>query len=239
MGVGGAIILVMTSTPLVTPQSARFSIPQSSIASSVRASLLKRSSIYDKNLNRTKGAETSLSAFFFLFSELIQNVQRQVQAIPDLERKLNEHGYRVGQRSLELIIWRDRNSKRETRILSLLQFIHTFIWKSLFAKTADDLERSTENDDECMTVYYVFELISADMIYDNDPLVNRFISVPKEMSSLNCGAFVAGIIEAVLDGSQFPSRVTAHSSPTEAFPQRTVFLIKLDKSVLEREQFLK
>jgi hypothetical protein len=62
------------------------------------------------------------------------------------------------------------------------------------------------------------------MLIDNDPMVSSYISVPKEMSQLNCAAFVAGIIEAVLDGCLFPSRVTAHSVPTDQYPGKTVFL---------------
>ena len=38
------------------------------------------------------------------------------------------------------------------------------------------------------------------MIIDNEPLVNTYISVPKEMSQLNCAAFVAGIVEGVCAG---------------------------------------
>lgn len=45
------------------------------------------------------------------------------------------------------------------------------------------------------------------MISDNEPLVNKFISVPKDMGQLNCGAFVAGIIEGVLEGSAFVSHL--------------------------------
>lgn len=31
----------------------------------------------------------------------------------------------------------------------MLQYIQNVIWKYLFNKVADNLERSTENDDEC------------------------------------------------------------------------------------------
>jgi transcription termination factor NusB len=44
-----------------------------------------------------------------------------------------------------------------------------------------------------------------DMISDNEPLITRFISVPKDFSQLNCGAFVAGIIDSMLEGAQFVS----------------------------------
>jgi trafficking protein particle complex subunit 5 len=36
-----------------------------------------------------------------------------------------------------------------------------------------------------------------------------------------------------------PARVTAHNTPTADFPQRTTILIKLEKTVLEREEVLK
>ena len=43
------------------------------------------------------------------------------------------------------------------------------------------------------------------MVNEADPLVNKFISVPREMGSLNCAAFVAGVIKGVLDGAGFVS----------------------------------
>ena len=42
-------------------------------------------------------------------------------------------------------------------------------------------------------------------IIEKEPLVNTFISVPKDKGSLNCAAYVAGMIEAVLCGSNFVS----------------------------------
>jgi hypothetical protein len=96
-----------------------------------------------------------------------------------------------------------------------------------------------------------------DMIIDNDPPITRYISIPKDMDQLSCSALTAGIVEAVLDGLGFvsdqllvlnhiltldsfqPARVTAHSVPMPNFPHRTLILIKLDQSVLEREEALK
>ncbi|CAJ0765738.1 20673_t:CDS:2 [Entrophospora sp. SA101] len=179
--------------------------------------LVRRVSIVDRNLNKTRGTEVSLSAFAFLFSEMLQYAQKHVLAIQDLERKLNDFGYRVGTRLLELIVFREKNSKRETRVLGILYFIHTTVWKTLFGKQADSLEKN--------------------MISDNDPVINKYISVPKEISHLNCNAFLAGIVEAILDGAQFPSRVTAHSVPIEGFPLRTTILIQLDKEIIESEKF--
>ncbi|KAI9229387.1 MAG: NO signaling/Golgi transport ligand-binding domain-containing protein [Piptocephalis tieghemiana] len=157
---------------------------------------------------------------------MLQYTQNRVHGIQDLERKLNEFGYRVGLRALELVMLREKNPRRETRILGILYFINASIWKALFGRQADSLEKSTENDDEYM-------------ISDNDPVISRFISVPKELSQLNCASFVAGIVEAVLDGCQFPARVTAHSLPTESAPYKTTILIKFDRQVMEREERLK
>ncbi|CAO0798615.1 unnamed protein product [Mucor circinelloides] len=197
---------------------------QSSVYSEQRITRAK--SILEKNLNKSKGAEVSLSAQTFLFSEMLQYAQKRVNGIQDLERKLNEFGYRVGSRVLELLAWREKVAKREIKVINVLYFIHSTVWKALFGKQADSLEKSTENEDEYM-------------ISDNEPVLTRYISVPKELSQLNCNAFVAGIVEAVLDGCQFPARVTAHTVPQDGFPQRTTILIKLDKEVLEREELLK
>lgn len=186
----------------------------------------KRPDIYARNLQRAAKSESSLSAMSFLFSALVQQVQKSVTGIPELERKLSDHGYRIGQRCLELYTYRDiKNRKRETRLLGILQWVYTILWKNLFGKTADSLEKSREANDEYM-------------ISDNDPIINKFISVPKEMQALNCAAFVAGVVEGCMDGSLFPCKVTAHSVPTDQFPNRTVFLVKLEQSVLDREDYL-
>lgn len=102
---------------------------------------------------------------------------------------------------------------------------------------------------------------STDMIIDNEPLVTKFISVPKELQSgLSCAAFLAGLVEAILDASlcvgplllqrcsnqsssrtinaKQPARVTAHSMPENGYPIRTVILIKIDKTVADRERIL-
>ncbi|KAF9089561.1 TRAPP subunit trs31 [Mortierella sp. GBA35] len=197
----------------------------SSSASSIYAKR-NTTNILERHLNKTRGTEVSVNAFAFLFSEMLQYTQKRVNGIQDLERKLNELGYRVGIRALDLLVWRDKNSKRETRVLGMLYFIHTTVWKTMFGKQADSLEKSTENEDEYM-------------ISDNDPMVSKFISIPKDVSQLNCGAFMAGIVEAIMDGCQFPSRVTAHTVPIEGYPLRTTILIKLDREVLEREDQLK
>lgn len=148
-------------------------------------------------------------------------------------RRLNVQGHPIGLKLLDLLLYREppRTQTRPLHIIALLQFITTVLWKHLFSRPADALERSSnpETPDEYM-------------ISDNEPLVNQYVSVPKEMSQLNCAAFVAGIIEGACDGSGFPARVTAHSvgkgEEGELWPGKTIFLVKFQPEVVEREGYL-
>jgi hypothetical protein len=177
--------------------STRFSLP--SIPTTPNAQTKPagvRPNIYDRNLNKTRITEVSGAAFTFLFSEMVQYTQKRVSGINDLERRLNTLGYRIGTRVLELMVWRaeaaSKAPKREIRFLPALMSIHTQVWRAVFGKPADAIEKSVENADEYM-------------IIDNDPLIERYISVPKDMSQLSCSSFTAGIVEAVLDGLGFVS----------------------------------
>lgn len=105
---------------------------------------------------------------------------------------LLELGKDVGIRVIDLYFVRERNSKRETKLINMLLFIKTTLWKCLFGKEAEKLEHA--NDDE--RTYYIIE---------KEPLVNKFISVPKDKGSLNCATFSAGIIEGVLTNCGFVS----------------------------------
>ena len=112
---------------------------------------------------------------------------------------------------LELNVWRTESTskapKREIKFLPALMSIHTQIWRAVFGKPADAIEKSVENDDECMFLTScpcpVVERTFLDMIVDNDPPITRNISVPRDMSQLSCSSFTAGIVEAVLDGLGF------------------------------------
>ncbi|KAH1226591.1 Trafficking protein particle complex subunit 5 [Glycine soja] len=203
------------------------------------------SNVLDKPLTKGK-QEVSLSAFAFLFSELVQYNQTQVDNIGELERRLEDAGYAVGARVLELLCHRDKGNRRETRLLGILSFVHSTVWKVLFGKiwcyrpephieciscenysiprhVADSLEKGTEHEDEYM-------------ISEKELLVNKFISIPKDMGTFNCGAFVAGIVRGVLDGAGFPAVVTAHFVPMEGQQRpRTTILIKFAEEVLQRE----
>lgn len=186
--------------------------------------------IYTRPLNRTKTSEISKAAFAYLFSEMITYAQRRVTGIQDLEKRLNAQGHPIGLKLLDLLLYREppRSQTRPRTIIELLHLIKLQLWQHLFGRAADRLERSSNEDTP-----------EEYMIIDNEPLVNSFISVPRDMSQLNCAAFVAGIVEGVCDGAGFPARVTAHTvAEGELWPGKTVFLVKFEGSVLERETYL-
>ncbi|KAJ5973512.1 hypothetical protein N7481_010722 [Penicillium waksmanii] len=134
--------------------------------------------------------------------------------------RLNEQGYPLGLRLLDLLFYRSTSTSssalsssstsssppnRPLRILPLLHLIHGPLWRLLFQRSADALEHSV---------------------------------VPREMNMLNCAAYIAGVIEGVCDGCGFEAKVSAHNQPTEMWPSRTVFLLRFGDSVMEREKVL-
>lgn len=179
----------------------------------------KPRSALDRPLPMRGKNEVGLSAFAFLFSEFIQYSQQRVSTAEELEHKLEEAGVGVGHRALELGCLREKSSRRETRMLGILQFITSTVWKMLFGSAAKDsvsLEKSVDNEDEFMIV-------------EKQPIVTTYISG----GPCSCAAFVAGIVRGVLEGAQFPAQVTAHEDD-----ERTVILIKFDREVIERENRL-
>ena len=149
--------------------------------------------------------------------------------------RLNEQGYPLGLKLLDLLLYRSSPAgsssasttpaSRPLRLLPLLTLLTTKLYPLLFSRPADSLEQSTTNPAEYM-------------IIDNTPLTNQYISVPKEMNQLSCAAYIAGIIEGVCDGAGFECGVSSHNQGTEVWPNRTVFLIRFDERVLEREKEL-
>ena len=86
--------------------------------------------------------------------------------------------------------------------MNILQFVSASVWKSLFGKNADSLERSVENGDEFM-------------IIDYEPLTSTYCSVPPDLGQLSADAYISGIICGVLHGAGFDARVTAHNVALE------------------------
>jgi len=61
-----------------------------------------------KNSRGTGEGSISLSAFSYLYSELVQYHQGRVASISELERRLESSGYGVGFRVLELLALRSK-----------------------------------------------------------------------------------------------------------------------------------
>ncbi|KAG7820562.1 hypothetical protein KL909_004434 [Ogataea angusta] len=193
-----------------------------------------RSSIYDRNLHRARH-DISVSSLSFLFMEMVSMNLNQAKSLIELERKLNNLGYSIGTKVLELASLRENFnnnltssgksnvSKREIKVLDILHFITSVIWPSLFEKPADNLEKSSESNCQYM-------------IIDNAPVLMKYISVPKEYEGLNCEAFVAGIVEGILDSTFFKCEVSAHTVPVEGHLGRTVYLINFDEELIARLQ---
>jgi hypothetical protein len=83
-------------------------------------------------------------------------------------------------------------------------------------KDAVSLEKSVDHDDEFMIV-------------EKQPFVATYIS----SAPCSCSAFAAGVVRGVLEGAQFPARVSAHDEDS-----RTVILIKFAPEVVGRENRL-
>lgn len=79
----------------------------------------------------------------------------------------------------------------------------------------------------------------SDYLFEDEPLVNRFISVPKEQSNLNCAAFMAGVVEAFLCGVQFVSTVSLLKLNTHTLSLSSLVKSKLFLSKSRRQQHLK
>uniref|UniRef100_A0A915NGC1 Trafficking protein particle complex subunit 5 n=1 Tax=Meloidogyne floridensis TaxID=298350 RepID=A0A915NGC1_9BILA len=85
---------------------------------------------------------------------------------------------------------------------------------------------------EVKIILPIFKLIFKDFLIEKEPMVNTFISLPKDKGSLNCASFIAGIIEAFLAESNFPCRVTAH------WHMGTAYMIEFEEQVITRENII-
>jgi len=167
----------------------------------------------------------NVSMYALLFSEIVQYCLTRVQSTTGLERKLSDIGFRIGRRSLELVAIREKSWKRETRVVNILTFVMSKLWRFLFGKEVDTLKKVSGSD----VAYYIEE---------RDPLVNNFVSIPEDYGSMNCAAFVAGIISGVLNSSGFPAKVNVYSRelPERSYPPLTIYYIEFDESVRLREK---
>lgn len=81
-----------------------------------------KSAILERSLTRPK-TEVSLSAFALLFSEMVQYCQSRVYSVSELQARLADMGQSVGASMLDVLVLREKNGKRETKVLNILLFI--------------------------------------------------------------------------------------------------------------------
>ncbi|CAI2381857.1 unnamed protein product [Moneuplotes crassus] len=175
--------------------------------------------MYAKSISKPK-PEINLSCFSFLFSEIFQYLSKNDKE-KDIEQSLIDFANPIGERVLELAMYREKTKgKRYTNIVDVLHFIRGPVWKLLFGKMAEDLQQSSEDED----VYFIKDLC---------PITNKYTCT---RDSINCAAFIAGIIEGVLCSIDFPAKVVPHfAEDDDEFTDSTLFQIKFTKGALEYE----
>jgi hypothetical protein len=161
-------------------------------------------------------SQVSLSAFAFLFAELVRDAQERVASVAELESELTDLGYDLGWRLLELVSWRDRGGRRETKVAQFLGMVSTTVWKAVFGRAADGVQ--------------FIQRDAQFFIRDSDPITNRFFSTEEQSSyksGLNLAAFSAGILKGMLHAAGFPGDVEAHAyRPSPSEPMITALLVK-------------
>jgi hypothetical protein len=188
----------------------------------------------------TPKPEFPLSTFAFLFAEIVHYHQSQVSSDEELEERLHQAGVPVGMKYLELIAFRQgpKATKREllgnntpvNHAVSVLQFVYSVMWKSLFKRTATGLVKGPDDDNR--EIY----------LLDNDPITNKFISTGSGGGSSggggpngdgndiqanegpHCGAFLAGLIQGAMLAMGVDCTVTASWDQTHT---QTVFVVKV------------
>jgi hypothetical protein len=127
--------------------------------------------------------KVSLSAFSFLFSEVIQYSYAKAATTSEFQQRylklcskislfsLFSLGYRVGARAFETCNFKDNAAKREIKVVKMLvcfcfspthfsfspqRFVSVTIWKYLFGKEADHLEKVVDKPECIFIVFDVF-----------------------------------------------------------------------------------
>jgi trafficking protein particle complex subunit 5 len=182
---------------------------------------MNKRNVMDSNIKTKK--EIPVSMFSFLFSEIIQYITKKPDSNKeyDFEEQLSCFGYPIGEKMLELLSLREKSHKREVKIVNMLQLVHNVLWKHLFNKQADGIQRSTDDPYE----YRILE---------NNPIVNKYIS--QKGNNYNCVSFLAGIIEGFLNSAGFKSKVSAYYlDGNSETPGKTFYIIKFDKEIVDKD----
>lgn len=122
--------------------------------------------ILDESLLQSRG-EVNADAYLLLFSELVSYCRDRVESVMALQDKLSGLGYRLGRRALDLVVAREKITRRETRLLSVLNFIVLKLWTFLFGKQADSLKKVRDSESECKNFYIDNQPVNVFIIHSN------------------------------------------------------------------------
>lgn len=136
----------------------------------------------------------STSALSYLVLAMVDYVKGR--SITDMETYLADLGYQVGLRMHELIAQRTGKYRRLNTVIEVLQYLNNTVWKTLYGRPADGLEESTVKPNQYM-------------LCDHQPVINKYVALPREYADFNPSAFNAGIIKAVMYSAGFTSTVMA------------------------------
>jgi hypothetical protein len=95
----------------------------------------------DQPLSTSPGS-LPLSTYSFLLSEITHYFLQKRDSTGSLDADLEQLGQQIGVRLYEVICLREKRNKREINQVELLKFIHSVVWKSLFGKQVDYLEKT-------------------------------------------------------------------------------------------------
>nr|ACI68346.1 Trafficking protein particle complex subunit 5 [Salmo salar] len=112
-----------------------------------------KSNILERPLTRPK-TEVSVSALALLFSEMVQYCQSRVYSVSELQQRLADMGQSVGASMLDVLVLREKNGKRETKVLNILLFVKVSVWKAMFGKEADKLEQANDGFPAKVTAHW-------------------------------------------------------------------------------------
>ena len=179
---------------------------------------MSKKTIYDKNLKMIR-PEINLSTYSFLLSEIIQHFLEKKISTEEIEIELEKLGENIGPRVLELISFREKSYKHEIKHVEMLKFIHSNVWKLLFGRNADSLEKAKDSEGEYMIKDY------------NLPFIKYISEQRFSLASLMCG-----ILKSILVCAGFDCKLNYYLTE-EGSEKKTlvVFIIEFSKDVLKKE----
>ncbi len=183
---------------------------------------MSKKTIFDRNLKISR-PEVNLSTFNYLLSQIVQYYLSNSRNLNEELEKLCET---MGPRILELFVFREKSLKHEIKHVEMLKYIHSTIWKGLFGKTADSLEKAKDSETEYM-------------IKDYAPTYMKYVS---EYSNYSVASLMVGIIRGVLNSAGFEAQVSYQTlwqdgpaGRKKLYPP-TVWIVAFAKGVITREK---